>query len=557
MNDVLSRLPPELSFKFLLLLSGTDLTRLSMTNKHLHDLICRTPAIQYHMSLDLNGLRDNPLDTQPLTTRLPLLYDYVVRWRTLTFRSNTTLLRDDFALFRDAFFQRQEKGNAWTTAPLAREIAHAAVYSWEEQMIMLDGAPVYIDHVALDAAADLLVLVERRSPPGAVGHYLNFDYARETVGLRFHLRSLSSRAEKAHPDCTHSVLDFNFVYNMNYFSVSTQIVGKKLLVSVSPGFLEAHRETTYYAGMWDWERGEVLLNISGLDVPFSEGQFFFLTPDLLLVLSRVVRKDEAIASSAVHILDLTSTGESDWEIRTGTKHALSLCLPHLAPRTILRGRVISGPIAPQACTAFIPDPNERLLVFGFGIRMTTGARLRCSIALAVKQHTIEDILSKHTTTDVISHEARKNALFSSAVIVPWDEWGPTHTRAFVLHSNNIASTSIPDYAVYGSRAVLSTGTPRNPGITHVVDFSAPNGSSMTIPASTGSDTLAASDGVAVREPTVLEFPGLLQGALTTALPYWAVQVRVKPHVEKWILGANGIVEVERDRGPCTISVFSL
>ncbi|TFY66441.1 hypothetical protein EVG20_g4648 [Dentipellis fragilis] len=421
---------------------------------------------------------------------------------------------------------------------------YAAVYSWGEQVIMLDGAPVYIDHVALDAAADLLVLVERRSPPDTLGPGFHFDYRREIVGLRFHLRSLSSRAENAHPDCAHPGLDFDFVYPMHWFSVSTQIVRRKLLVSVNRGFVEAHQEATYYAGMWDWRRGEVLLNINGLNVPFSEAQFFFLTPDSLLVVSRVVRKDEAIASNAFHVLDLTSTGESEWEIRTGTKHALTLCLPHLAPRTILRSRLVAGPIAPQACTAFIPDPAERLLVFGIGIRMTAAARLRCSIALAVKQRTIEDMLSKRTSIMATSSEARRIASFAPAVTVPWDEWGPAHSRAFVLHSNSSTSTSVHDQAVYGSRAVLTTFTPQNPGITEVVDFSAPNGCSMTPPVSTDSDTLAASDGVAVREPTALEFPGLLEGVLNTALPYWAVRVRVKSPVANWILTADGTVVVE-------------
>ncbi|TFY71667.1 hypothetical protein EVG20_g1352 [Dentipellis fragilis] len=527
-------------------------------------LISQIPAIQYHLQLDLNGLCDGPPGPTPLTTRISLLSEYTARWRTLTPSSHAPLLfprmgptgEDRFDLLQYMLFQRKSEGGAWALVPFAREIARILVMYKGPQHMALDGAPVHISHAAFDPAADLLVLIEERLLPPYVGATSN----EPVAGLRLYLRTLSSRGTLAHPDCTKPVLDFGFVNPRTIFVVSAQVVDKKLLVSVGH-FPEGFNRDPGCAGMWDWRSGTALLNIDASHVPFQGSQFHFLTQDLLLVASCASRASDAPASDSevIHILDLTTPGASDWEIQTGTQHVLTLSLPPLAPNTPLRTRIASGPIIPHARsdTPFAPDPCERIIMFGIGIVPSDVTEDGKNIALAIKQRTLEAILLKYTGVGATDPGTCGIRPLAPAVTVPWDEWGPAHTRAILIHPLDTVMGELFDEGVYGSRAVLTMGggllsipapfTGTLPAHTEVVDFNAPNGRPKIIPESAGE--LAADKGVAITESTTLEFPGLLEGPLTTSMPYWTVRVKAEHgHAaygdkDMWLLGADGLLEV--------------
>ncbi|KAN0133523.1 hypothetical protein V8E53_008691 [Lactarius tabidus] len=484
-------LPVEILSEILVLLDHRSILRSSAVCRHLHTLVATSLNLQYRIELAAEGLIDGPPGGPASTTaaRMDLLLERRVAWRAMRPRRQVSVA---LAGHCHAY---ELVGGLFAKAIEEYGSARRLVASWlpsntsDEMRLVVDDLGVRIKDFALDPAQDLIVLLEHRP---AAGPTANTSAATAGADIRVHLRKLSAGAVAPHPAAKEPVLCRRALGPVHgcMIQIVEDVVGMYFWLPLH-GVL-----------IWNWMTGEELVFIEEDQAPERIWDFSFLSPRAYMV---TTLKD----GGEIRIYSFASPSSPRRPTHVATLH---LPTPH-PNRALFELTTTTGPFlaSPPAGTPFSLARTTRVHVFTLHHDPLAGAhRGRWQPAcFVVHNRTLMRYVDDHRD--------------GVAMDVPWEEWGPTGTRFFVL----AMGFQWLRY-VHGTRVVCPVLQPSGFSRVEVLDM---NVHALRTP--TAAEKLAGSRlGIDVEkppvgsrlvtEPSVFPAGGVFAKEVVTELPYYAV-----------------------------------
>ncbi|KAH9051375.1 hypothetical protein EDB83DRAFT_2226136 [Lactarius deliciosus] len=482
-------LPVNILSEVLVLLDHCSILRCSAVCRQLHTLVATSLDLQYRIELAAGGLIDGP-PRGPASTaaaRMDLLLERRVAWRVMRPR------RCAAVALAGPCHAYELAGGLFAKAIKESGAARRLVASWlpsntvDETRLVVDDLGVHVKDFALDPSQDLIVFLEHRPAASASSSATN-----SGAGVCVHLRKLSAGAVAPHPAAKVPVLCSRAPGPVHgcMIQVVEDIVGVYFWMPLH-GVL-----------IWNWMTGEELVFIQGDEVPEHIWEFSFLSPRAYMI---TTLKD----GGEIRIYSFASPSSPRQPTHVATLH-----LPTPNPtRAPLELTTTTGPFLARPPTGSPFSFAGTARVHVFALHHDPGAhRGRWQPACFVM----------HNRTLIRYVEAHRDD-GAGAMDVPWEEWGPTETRFFVL-----AMGFRWLRYVHGTRVVCPVLQPSGECRVEVLDFNvrasrAPTAAEKLAALQLGIDLTEPVEGSRlVCEPSVFPTAGIFAKEVVTRLPYYSV-----------------------------------
>ncbi|TFY66747.1 hypothetical protein EVG20_g4336 [Dentipellis fragilis] len=394
----LSSLPNELIILILTNLMGRDLLRCTQVCKSIHSIVNHAPELLYLVELWAEGFVDGPPSNISSHERMDLLVRRAAAWRSLSWKTRTTIVMPWAYTFRVAngiFLSRvQQQPDQLPAAgvpdhPLY-QVSLATASSGFPQSGQDDFTSKYF---VFDVPQDLLVL--GFNPNGADAN----------SRLRLQLRTLSSLGSSPHPAASQDMLPVSHDAYFDAFASHIQVAGPLLGIGVT-------RSSRFHTVLvWNWKTGAQLVDTDSVDrAPIDE--FCFLTPHRMMLVSPT----PSTLSLEIWSVDPDSFVVND--VRT----LLRLALPDLGYRNFFNFCISHGPFHTDIPwdVPFAKRSGGRVYVISLRHKPPRPRSPR--LLFVIRHDTIIAFLQRHIAND-------------NAIAIPWEEWGPQNTRMFYRNRN--------------------------------------------------------------------------------------------------------------------------
>ncbi|KAJ7620441.1 hypothetical protein FB45DRAFT_930225 [Roridomyces roridus] len=463
--------PPEILGAILAFLDPPMMLACSTVSRLWHETITTSPYLQYAIELWSDGLVSGDTSSSQLTTsdKLQTLYERRRSWLNLDWTSRTTIDLPSLHNCRafelvGGVFALQEWGSDFRSISLLDLDAHPET-TVSRKPLDLSG---HFEDFAIDPTQDLLITLS---------------WADDVACLT--LRTLSQL--QAHPMAKDPVIRFKSNEEAFQLTFSIQIAGDVVGLSlIGPDQLR----------LWNWRTGILFADFPQNDDPeFMDPEFQFLSPRAFVVAERT-------AQISIFVIE-----ERDGA-PTGVICIATLKLPALTDDAWVRSFCAhAGPIRahPARDRPFYPPETRRIFLFLMSFS-DNGRWLR----LFVHYRTLYRYVVRYLRGKLDTY-----------VEVPWEEWGPEHTRLLPAS----------DYRwlrhVHGERAIFPTPDGK---FIRLLDFG------PIIPGRSTDD-----DGLMCIPTTVDPADSPFKDAVTTSLPYRSLQRTLEEEFDVFLIDQDHIV----------------
>ncbi|TFY51697.1 hypothetical protein EVG20_g10877 [Dentipellis fragilis] len=248
---MLSIIPSELLVSILVLLDHRDLLHCSAVCRYLNETVKNTPELRYVVELVRDGMSDGPPSDLSAAERLQLLLERREKRRTLNWERSRVILPSSYAVFgyqNGAFAMAVTPNNV--VGPISSILVTVfATNCQPERLVVLDNLDVApVKGFLVDPALDLVVLLMSNAG----------EHSEEGCFVYLHLRSLSSSAKDAYPDCHDPIIKASLpdVYQacpLDLWAIRLQVTNDLLGL-----YLRRDDAVTSSVFTWDWKSGAIL-----------------------------------------------------------------------------------------------------------------------------------------------------------------------------------------------------------------------------------------------------------------------------------------------------------
>ncbi|KAJ7640805.1 hypothetical protein DFH06DRAFT_1000320 [Mycena polygramma] len=423
-------LPVELLCQVLCFLEVDDILRCASINRYFRCLVRESSRLQFTLDLAKHRMLSllPPTELPPFSTRLKLLRDRELSWRTperwnplqkLTLPPTGTV----YEFVGGYYANGREDDNKITSGISFFELpsteptrSDAPLKSWTHAM-----GGIKIVDFTMDPAQDLLVLVAL-APPQCESVY------------QLHLRSFTTN--EPHPEsslpmgvlaCLPKVTD-HLIPLETTGAVRVQVAGDLVALLVK----EVHDSVSAHLQIWNWRHGShnscAMARMAGIE------DFTFLSDNTFLIVRPSGRFE-------------CYTFENPTECSTVPTLKSSYSLPPLQDGFMywyicMSSNPAPGHIPPTTGTGsrvYYPRPDERIHACCLYIFKPTGPG---------DHHVHSFVFFLNVKIRSRQMHLRSLLISSGVQTVPWDEWGPQHTRWF-----DEALSTDWQHALYGLKTV--------------------------------------------------------------------------------------------------------
>ncbi|KAA1479182.1 hypothetical protein DENSPDRAFT_110730 [Dentipellis sp. KUC8613] len=426
----LARQPVEILILILQKVDYRSLLRLSVTCRLIHSLTKTVPEIQYTIVLAAEGALDGSFDVPPtVNERLERILHRRNRWRTLDWRrhhslripaTNSILFPDPNSFFtftQGAFITTIHNNHHYissfivTWLPKRGEAVRSLVidnFDLPEDIVLDNYIPPPphdlntdpVQQVSVYPHLDLVILlkVSRRGT-----HQVLFD---------LHLRSLKSAARHVHPRCTFGIVHNPYLYISRCSWPLIRVLGDFVALHVC-------HDGDGNISVWNWVTGDKIAEFTDKFLDKRLYDLAFISPKTLIATVSVGtfdRETRTARSAMIWVYDLRAT-------QANAQPAV-FCLPAFGSSDILVASFRCSSDIPAATTCSHEDdlPAPYPVVLGLSTMSPRKA------ANAEKLQTFMVVRSDAFTTCLRASSIRDSS--RSAVMLPWEEWGPRYARLF-------------------------------------------------------------------------------------------------------------------------------